>query len=143
MGGWLRGIAMTFQLRDYQINAVNGVFDKLAQALSTLLVAPVGAGKTIMQAEIIQRTIRQAPAARFLCVVHTRELVTQNAQAMLRAWPAAPIGINSASLGRRDIRSQILFASIQSIYRKAYELGHMDAIIIDECHLISRNGASM
>jgi len=134
---------MTFHLRDYQINAVNGVFNKLAQALSTLLVAPVGAGKTIMQAEIIRRTLENHPKARFLCVVHTRELVTQNAQAMLKIWPAAPIGINSASLGRRDVHSQILFASIQSIFRKAYELGHMDAIIIDECHLISRNGASM
>ena len=134
---------MTFQLRDYQNDAVGGVFDELAQVFSTLLVAPVGAGKTIMQAEIIQRTIRQAPVARFLCVVHTRELVTQNAQAMLRAWPAAPIGINSASLGRRDIRSQILFASIQSIYRKAREIGHVDCLIVDECHLDTRKNLSL
>ena len=134
---------MTFQLRDYQKDAVGRVFDELARVFSTLLVAPVGAGKTIMQAEIIQRTIKKAPAARFLCVVHTRELVIQNVQAMLRAWPAAPVGINSASLGRRDMRSQILFASIQSIYRKAGAIGHVDCLIVDECHLISRNGASM
>ncbi len=134
---------MSYTLRPYQESAVSSVFDELASVHSTLLVAPVGAGKTIMQAEIIQRTIRMAPRARFLCVVHTRELVQQNAQAMLRAWPAAPVGINSAALGRRDLRSQVLFASIQSIYRKAREIGHVDCLIADECHMISRNGASM
>ena len=87
---------MSFSLRPYQQSAVDSVFDHLADHSSTLLVAPVGAGKTIMQAAIIQRTINKSSAARFLCVVHTRELVMQNAQAMLKTWPSAPIGINSA-----------------------------------------------
>lgn len=123
-------------LRPYQNDAVTAVFDKLRIDDSTLLVAPVGAGKTIMQAEIIQRSIKSYSSCRFLCVVHTRELVSQNMQAMVRAWPGAPVGVNSAGLGRRDTHSQILFAGIQSIARKTSQIGHVDCMIVDECHLI-------
>lgn len=130
-------------LRDYQADAVQSVLAEFSRVDATLLVAPVGAGKTIMQAAIIQDTIKQAPRARFLCAVHTRELVMQNMQAMVRAWPAAPVGINSASLGQRATHSQILFCSIQSVYKKARQIGWVDCMIIDEAHLISRNGATM
>lgn len=134
---------MTFQLRDYQSEAVEAVFAELGNVLSTLLVAPVGAGKTIMQAAIIQKAINLDPRSRFVCVVHTRELVSQNMQAMMREWPGAPVGLNSASLGRRDTHSQILFCSIQSVYKKAASIGWTDCLSVDECHLISRNGSTM
>lgn len=131
------------QLRKYQNDAVDGIFTALEKVNSTLLVAPVGAGKTIMQAAFIERSISLAPRCRFVCTVHTRELVQQNMQAMLRAWPGAPVGLNSAALGRRDTRSQILFCSIQSVYKKARHIGWTDCLIVDECHLISRNSSTM
>jgi DNA repair protein RadD len=130
-------------LRPYQREAVEAVIRELAKSQSTLLVAPVGAGKTIMQAALIQRMIEAVPESRFICAAHTRELVAQNTQAMLRAWPAAPAGLNSAALGRRDTRSQILFCSIQSVYKKARQIGWCDCLIVDECHLISPNSHTM
>lgn len=132
-----------FSPRPYQRDAVDAVKAELNDVDSTLLVASVGAGKTIMQAMFIQEMIKDFPEARFVCAVHTRELVSQNAQAMLRAWPQAPVGVNSAALGRRDVRAQVLFCSIQSVYKKAHEIGWTDCVIVDECHLISPKSTTM
>lgn len=134
---------MTLQLRPYQQEAVEAVDAELDRVDSTLLVASVGAGKTIMQAAFIQRTIDRWPDTRFVCAVHTRELVRQNYEALVRAWPFAPAGVNSAALGRRDTRAQILFCSIQSVYKKAQQIGWVDCLIVDECHLISPNSTTM
>ena len=130
-------------LRDYQTHAIETAFSALYDVNSTLISAAVGAGKTLIQAGFIKRVISDHPQARFLATVHTRELVSQNMQAMLRIWPQAPIGVNSAALGRRDYRQQILFASIQSIAKAAHRIGHIDCMIIDECHLLPESDASM
>lgn len=134
---------MTFTLRPYQEEAVSAVIKEFDAVESTLLVASVGAGKTIMQAAFIQRMIAGFPDARFVCAVHTRELVTQNYKALVDAWPFCPAGINSAALGQRDTRSQVLFCSIQSVYKLAAVIGWVDCLIIDECHLISPKSTTM
>lgn len=134
---------MTFQPRPYQRAAVDAIKAQFDEVDSTILVASVGAGKTIMQAMFIQEIIKDFPTARFVCAVHTRELVQQNAQAMLRAWPQAPVGINSAALGRRNTQSQVLFCSIQSVYKDATKIGWTDCVIVDECHLISPKATTM
>lgn len=134
---------MTITLRPYQKDAVDAVDAELDRVDSTLLVASVGAGKTIMQAAFIQRTIERFAEARFVCAVHTRELVKQNFETLVRAWPFAPAGLNSAALGRRDTRAQILFCSIQSVYKQAQVIGWVDCLIVDECHLISPNSTTM
>src|SRR5690606_34936857 len=72
-----------------------------------------------------------------------KELVEQNAKALIRTWPQAPIGINSAGLGRRDTRSPILFASIQSVYRIGKQLGPRDLVLVDEAHLVPSAGEGM
>lgn len=131
------------QLRPYQQSAIEAVDAELKNVDSTLLVASVGAGKTLMQAGFIQRVIGNYPQARFVCAVHTRELVKQNFEALLRVWPFAPCGVNSAALGQRSTRAQILFCSIQSVYRQAQAIGWTDCLIVDECHLISPKGTTM
>lgn len=134
---------MTLTFRPYQSDAIEAVDAELERVDSTLLVASVGAGKTLMQAGFIQRVIGKYPEARFVCAVHTRELVKQNFEALVRAWPFCPAGVNSAALGRRDTRSQILFCSIQSVYKKAQQIGWVDCLIVDECHLISPKSTTM
>ena len=49
------------------------------------------------------------------------------------------VGVYSASLNRRDI-GQVTIASIQSVYKKAELLGHIDLIVVDEAHLINNKG---
>ncbi|MDX1032805.1 DEAD/DEAH box helicase [Sinorhizobium medicae] len=133
----------TLQFRPYQSDAIEAIDAELEQVDSTLLVASVGAGKTLMQAGFIQRVIGKFPEARFVCAVHTRELVSQNFNALIRIWPFAPAAINSAALGQRNTRAQILFCSIQSVYSKAQQIGWTDCLIVDEAHLISPKGTTM
>ena len=99
------------------------------------LVAPTGSGKSLIQAEFIKGVIEQWPTQRVLCLTHVRELVEQNYQEMIGQWPDAPAGIDCAALKRREPTSQILFASVQSTYKKADAIGHCDLIFIDEAHL--------
>jgi DNA repair protein RadD len=72
-------------------------------------------------------------------LTHVKELIEQNAEKMRQHWPGAPMGIYSASIGRRDLGEPITFAGIQSVRSKAKELGHVDLVIIDECHLVNHN----
>lgn len=131
------------QLRPYQSAAIEAVDAELKSVDSTLLVASVGAGKTLMQAGFIQRVIGNYPEARFVCAVHTRELVKQNFDAMVKVLPFCPAGINSAALGQRSTHAQILFCSIQSVYKLAQKIGWVDCLIIDEAHLVSPKGTTM
>jgi DNA repair protein RadD len=124
-------------LRDYQEHACDAYWDYIHGGGSAgLLVLATGTGKSLIQAAICRDTIMAYPGTRILCLVHTRELVRQNAQEMLRIWPGAPVGINSAGLRRRDWHSQILFASIQSVFRKPEMIGAVHLLIIDETHLV-------
>ena len=132
-------------LRPYQSDAIGAVLSYWQSGGENPLVEmATGTGKSLVQAALLRRLIGDYPDMRVVCLVHVRELVEQNAMAILRAWPGAPIGINSAGLGRRDKRSQILFASIQSIHREdAYSLGERDLVLIDEAHLVPHDGEGM
>jgi DNA repair protein RadD len=72
-------------------------------------------------------------------VTHSASLVEQNFKEFIGLSPFAPAGIYSASLGRRDTRSQVLFCNIQSIANRLDEIGDFDLVIVDEAHGIGRN----
>ena len=133
------------ELRSYQtaaIEAVRGYWR--AGGENPLVEMATGTGKSPTMAGLLKSLLGEYPNLRVIVLVHVRELVEQDAMAMIRAWPGAPIGINSAGLGKRDRHSQILFASIQSVYREdGYSLGPRDLVLIDESHLVPRDGEGM
>lgn len=133
------------ELRDYQREAIDSVLSYWAEGGGNPLVeAATGTGKSVIIATLVRELMERWPDMRVLSLVHVKELVEQNVRALLRTWPQAPVGINSAGLGRRDKRSPILFASIQSVYRQdGYSLGPRDLILIDEAHLLPRSGEGM
>lgn len=132
------------QARDYQVNAIQAIYDYFdAASGNPVLELPTGSGKSFVQAEFLRGAVRQFPGQRILCVTHVKELVKQNHDELICIWPTAPAGIHSASLNRRDTRQPIIFASIQSVYTKAKELGYFNLVIIDECHLVSNKGTGM
>lgn len=102
-----------------------------------------GLGKSVVIGKLVKDLLTEYPAMRILCLVHVRELVQQDYQALIRLWPQAPAGIYSAGLGRRDARDRITFASIQSVYRKAQEIGPRHLVLIDEAHLVPNGGDGM
>ena len=131
-------------LRPYQSAAIDSVLSYWTNGGGNPLVdMATGLGKSITIGDLTQRLMGTYPQMRVLMLVHVRELVLQNSQALLRLWPQAPVGIYSAGLGRRDTSQRIIFASVQSVYRRAKELGAFDLVLIDEAHLVPSAGEGM
>lgn len=133
------------QLRPYQEAAISETLAYWARGGGNPLVEmATGTGKSVVIAELLRRLLDTYPDMRVVMLTHVKELVHQNLQALLRQWPGAPVGINSAGLGRRDRHSQILFASIQSVFRLGpAEIRPRDLVLIDEAHLTPRKGEGM
>ncbi|MEO0479034.1 MAG: DEAD/DEAH box helicase family protein [Planctomycetota bacterium] len=135
-------------LRDYQDSAVESVFEyfhKVGDG-NPLVVAPTGSGKSVMIAETIRRILGENPRARILVVTHVRELVEQNEARFRALWGDegyCPSGVYSAGLKRREADSLVLFASIQSVYRKPEKIGRRDIVFVDEAHLVPKSGDGM
>lgn len=136
---------MTISLRPYQRAAIDALWNFWGKGGGNPLVEmATGTGKSIVIATMVREMIEAYPDMRVLMLVHVRELVAQNFQALIRTWPQAPAGINSAGLGRRDRISQVLFASIQSVHRDdCNSIGKRDLVLVDEAHLIPRSGDGM
>ena len=135
---------MTLSLRPYQRSAVDALYSYFAEHTGNpLVVMPTGTGKSVVIAGFIREAIESYRDTRVLVLTHVKELIQQNFQALLRAWPDAPAGIYSAGLSRRDIHAQILFAGIQSIHRHAYKVQRCDLVLIDEAHLLGRGDSGM
>lgn len=131
-------------LRPYQTEAIDAVLSYWQSGGGNPLVEmATGTGKSMVIAKLTRDLLEAYPTMRVLMLVHVRELVAQNFAALLRAWPSAPAGIYSAGLNKRDTHHKITFASIQSVYRRAAELGPRDLIIIDEAHLVPMRGEGM
>jgi len=126
-------------LRDYQQRAIDQLYAwfSAGNAGNPCLVLPTGSGKSHIVAALCKDALQNWPETRVLMLTHVKELIEQNAQKMRQHWPGAPMGIYSAGIGKRDIGEPITFAGIQSVRTKADLLGHLDLVIIDECHLVN------
>ena len=124
--------------------AITGIYNYFSDKSGhPLVVIPTAGGKSIVLSAFIQGVLRQWPDQRILIVTHVRELIAQNHAEMMGLWPDAPAGIYSAGLRKREIGARVLFAGIQSIHRRAYEIQQCDLVLIDEAHLIPRASDTM
>jgi DNA repair protein RadD len=132
-------------LRTYQSAALDALYAWFREHPegNPLLVQPTGSGKSILIAALIKEALTQWPGQRILMLTHVKELIAQNAAKLKTLWPDAPMGIHSAGLRQHDLYEPIIFAGIQSVWKKAMHLGRFDLIIVDESHLISNGGQGM
>jgi len=131
-------------LRPYQQAAITSIYGYFqSHNGNPLVVIPTAGGKSLVMAAFIEGVLKAWPDQRILIVTHVRELIAQNHAEMTGLWPEAPAGIYSAGLGKREAQARILFAGIQSIHRRAQEIGHTDLVLIDEAHLIPGNSSTM
>lgn len=126
-------------LREYQQRAIDQLYAWFGSSKHSnpCLVLPTGSGKSHIVAALCKDAIQNWPDTRILMLTHVKELIEQNAEKMRLHWPGAPLGIYSASIGKKDLGEPITFAGIQSIRTKAQQIGHIDLVIIDECHLVN------
>jgi DNA repair protein RadD len=128
-------------LRDYQQRAIDQLYQWFSDGGTgnPCLVLPTGSGKSHIVAALCKDALQNWPETRILMLTHVKELISQNAEKMRQHWPGAPMGIYSAGLKKRNLMEPITFAGVQSVRTKAGQIGHVDLIIVDECHLIGTN----
>lgn len=125
-------------LRDYQERAIKLLYGWLSTHHGNpCVVAPTGSGKSHIIAGLCKDVMTRWPASRILILSHVKELLQQDAEKIMIAWPEAPLGIYSAGMNSRDVGLPLTVAGIQSVRDKAAMLGFIDICIVDEAHLIS------
>jgi len=133
--------------RPYQQEGLEALHDHICtKDTNPGVVVPTGGGKSLMIAWAIQMWLRECPWFRCVILAHRKELVEQNYEEFINVIHdddfqfCGEVGIFSAALKRRDYESQILFASIDSIYKKSGEFSPFDVIMVDEAHRIPPAG---
>lgn len=117
-------------LRNYQQQAVDEIRAAFANGKQKpLLVAPTGAGKTVIFCYIAQAAA--ALGNRVTILVHRQELVDQTSRA-LNAYGVAH-GVIAG--GRTDSRAHLVqVASVQTLARRLAKYDHPQLVIVDEAH---------
>lgn len=135
---------MAIQLRDYQEAALTQTFSYInGGGKAGIAALPTGSGKSRIIAEFIRRILAKKNHVRFMMLTHVKELIEQNAARITEVWPSCPLGIYSASIGRKQYSHPIIFGGIQSCYKHPERFGHIHVLIIDEAHLVSEKAESM
>lgn len=127
------------QLRPYQEQAVAECWKALKlNDDPVLLMASVGAGKSLMLADIL--LTMQRAGKRSLCLVNNAELVRNNCATFTEQGGHS--SIYCAALGSKDASAPVVFGTPQSVLNgitKNETIGktHFNIIIVDEAHAIN------
>jgi superfamily II DNA or RNA helicase len=124
------------ELRPYQTDAIRDYRAAVTGGQRRIIVvAPTGAGKTVIGAAIIDGTVR-ADRQNVLVLAHRREIIAQTAGKLLTAGIGH--GIIQAGCPTRPLEP-VQVASIQTLWTRAIHTGKMDLppadlLVIDEAH---------
>lgn len=122
---------MTVKLRDYQafsLSELRRVFR--TNKRRACLVAPTGAGKTTIAAELIRSGVERGN--RIVFIAHRTELIEQ-AAARLDQF-GVDLGVIKAGTRRAKPRAMVQVASVQTLINR--QLPPAKILIFDECHRI-------
>lgn len=130
--------------REYQTWAVEEIWRYFESNTGNPVIAmPTGTGKSHVISSLIRSMFMAFPRTRVMMLTHVKELIGQNYEKFIHAWPTAPIGLYSAGLRKADHTQAITFAGIGSVANKAHLFGHIDIVFIDECDLVSHKEDTM
>lgn len=126
------------QLREYQSRALSMLYAWLEKNMGhPCVVLPTGSGKSIVIAELCRQAITEWPETHIVMLTRSVELINQNAEKLRAIWPGAPMGIYSASAGKKQLGEPITIGGPLSIVRVTKKIGHCDLLLVDEAHDIS------
>ena len=136
---------MKLSPRYYQQEAVDAIFDyyQSEDAGHSLVCLPTATGKSLVQSMIAEKILNEFSDCRILFVTHQPTLLEQNYNELIDNLGLIDAGIYSAKFKSRDEHNRIIFATIQSIHKKALELGAFNLVIVDEAHLCSPEQETM
>lgn len=135
---------MSVIARSYQTECVQCLWEYFRNNSGNPICAlPTGTGKSVVIAMFLQSVFNSFPNQKIMVLTHVKELIDQNFKKFLHLWPGAPAGIYSAGLNRRDVLQKVIFAGIASVAKRPQLFGHVDLVIVDECHLVSPTEQTM
>jgi superfamily II DNA or RNA helicase len=116
-------------LRPYQDRLVSRAVAALQERGNTLAVAPTGAGKTIMLADLARRM-----GGKQCILQHRQELTNQNLTKFKAVNPRTRVGIYNADV--KSWHGDTTFAMVQTLSRNGNlnSIPALDLLIIDESH---------
>jgi DNA repair protein RadD len=122
-------------LRPYQIDVIDKVDAVTAEGKQRVqVVAPTGAGESVIVAEIIKRAV--ADGLRVVVLAHRREIIAQTSRKL--STNGVEHGIIRAGLAM-DLEQNVQVCSVQTLWARAMwtkkiPLQPPDLLIIDESH---------
>ena len=123
------------ELRPYQQEAKEAVFDEWEKVSKTLVVLPTGCGKTIVFAKIAEECVRRGK--RVLILAHRGELLEQASDKIARAT-GLRCAVEKAEESCLGSWYRITVGSVQSMQREKrlarFSESYFETIIIDEAH---------
>ena len=119
-------------LRPYQEVAVSDASTALDKHNNTIVVAPTGAGKTIMMSALIGK--RHKKGKRVLVLQHRDELVKQNSVKFNKVNPYITTSVVNGSMKHWD--GEAVFSMVQTMSRDANLRNRpkFDMVVVDESH---------
>ena len=119
-------------LRPYQEIAVDDASTALDKHKNTIVVAPTGAGKTIMLSALVGK--RYKVGNKVLILQHRDELVRQNRTKFSKVNPNITTSIVDGS--EKDWTGSTIFSMVQTLSREnnLNNINHFDLVVVDESH---------
>lgn len=125
----------TITLRDYQDQSIVGLRQNIRDGIKNqILLAPTGAGKTVLGAYLLNESYNKGRRAVFIC---DRISLVEQTSATLDHY-GIPHGIIQASHWRFKPWERIQIASAATLARRDWPKD-IDLIIVDECHSQVKN----
>lgn len=122
-------------LRPYQKESHDRVFEEWKKVDNTLLVLPTGTGKTVVFSKIIETAVKEGKRA--LIIAHRDELLEQ-ARNKLEALSGLKCSIEKAEETCLNSFFRVTTGSIQTLSRDSrlsrFDRDYWDLIVIDEAH---------
>jgi len=127
------------ELRPYQIEALNALGEAIKTKDRLLLIAATGAGKTAMICRFIQKFYFEYPDRNFLVVSHKQLIIEQFIAAFKKFTEikSSDIGVCCSGMGRRELKSRIVLATIQTIVNCLGDYAGASLVVVDETHRVS------
>ncbi len=119
-------------LRGYQEAAINAASDALDKHGNTLVVAPTGAGKTIMLSALVGKRFKKNQ--NILILQHRDELVAQNSSKFHKV--NCDMTSSMCNAAQKDWSGDATFAMVQTLSREKNlaTMPKIDMIVVDEAH---------